>query len=138
VIRKLGTYVVALCLAACSQGGAAPSELSPDLEAGHEVYSSICATCHGGNGDGGSAPALTGVLTTFSSCVDQIRWITLGSKRYEAEVGATYGDTGKEITAVMPEFGKSLSETEIAQVAAFERHRFGGAAEQEAVGDCGL
>lgn len=112
--------------------------MTPELEAGHEVYSSICATCHGGNGDGGSAPALTDVLETFATCADQIEWITLGSDRYRDERGPTYGDTDKEITSVMPEFGKTLSEREIAAVAAFERHRFGGDEEAVAAGDCGL
>ena len=71
--------------------------------------------------------ALEDVLTTFSQCADQVEWITLGSQRFQDEIGPTYGDTEKEITAVMPEFGASLTDTEIAQVAAFERHRFGGA-----------
>lgn len=67
-----------------------------------------------------------------------IEWISLGSNRYQEEVGPTYGDAEKEITAVMPEFAESLTEREIAQVAAFERHRFGGADEDTALTDCGL
>jgi mono/diheme cytochrome c family protein len=123
---------------ACAQGGTVTPDLAPDLEAGRQVFSASCATCHGGNGQGGSAPALADVLTTFSDCDDHVRWVSMGSERHKAEVGPTYGDTGKEITAIMPEFGASLSDTEIAQVAAFERHRFGGAGEATALADCGL
>ncbi len=135
--RVILAMAAALALTACAAGSGQP-ELSPELEAGHEVFSSICATCHGGNGDGGSAPALTGVLDTFEACSDQIRWVTLGSQRWQDEVGPTYGDTDNEITAVMPEFGASLSDEEIARVVAFERVRFGGATEASAVADCGL
>lgn len=135
--RAFLVSVVALAVAACAAGSGEP-ELGPELEAGHEVFSSICATCHGGNGDGGSAPALAGVLETFAACSDQIRWVTLGSQRWQDEVGPTYGETGKEITAVMPEFGASLSDEEIARVVAFERARFGGADESTVLADCGL
>jgi mono/diheme cytochrome c family protein len=37
----------------------------------------------------------------------------------------------------MPEFGKTLSDEEIAAVAAFERLRFGGEEERVAVVGCG-
>ena len=137
MIRCLLVILGALALVACAQGADEP-ELDPVLEAGREVYSSTCATCHGGNGEGGSAPALEDVLTTFSQCADQVEWITLGSQRFQDEIGRTYGDTEKEITAVMPEFGESLTDTEIAQVAAFERHRFGGAEPETVMTDCGL
>ena len=136
----LGLVLAALlvALAACAQGNGADPELGPDLEAGRQVYQSTCAACHGGNGDGGSAPALTDLVATFGDCADQVEWITIGSERHKAEVGPTYGDTGKEITAIMPSFENTLSTTEIAQVAAFERHRFGGATADAALAECGL
>ena len=124
--------------AACSDDGSTSSDLDPELAVGRETFSSTCATCHGGNGEGGSAPALDGVLETFSTCEDQRTWISLGSQRWKEEVGPTYGDDGKEITAVMPAFSESLSEAEIAQVAAFERHQFGGDSEEEVLSDCEL
>ena len=133
----LAAAASAISLAACTQGGSAP-DLGPGLNAGRETFNSVCAACHGGNGQGGSAPALTEVVETFSICADQIEWISLGSERYQEEVGPTYGDQDKEITAVMPEFGKSLSESEIAQVAAFERHQFGGDPEATARSEFGL
>lgn len=132
--RFVLAMVVVSTVVACGQS---TSELGPDLEAGRDTYRSSCAACHGGNGEGGAGPALSEVIETFSSCDDQIRWITLGSERFKAEVGPTYGDAGKDITGVMPEFSTSLSETEIARVATYERHEFGGATAEEARGACG-
>lgn len=133
--RFLLAILAAGSVAACAQ---APSQLSPDLEAGRDAYRDRCATCHGGNGEGGAGPALAGVVDTFSSCDDQMRWISLGSERFQSEVGPTYGDQDTEITGVMPEFSTSLTEEEIARVAAFERHEFAGAAQTEAAEGCGL
>lgn len=130
--------LIGLVLVGCAPTESAPEEFGPDVQAGNQVYSSRCAVCHGGNGQGGSGPALADVSETFGACPDQIEWITLGSNRYQEEVGPTYGDAEKEITAVMPGFAESLTEVEIAQVAVFERHRFGGADEDEALTDCGL
>lgn len=128
---------LAACLAACTQGGSG-SELGPDLQSGRETFIARCAACHGGNGQGASAPALHDVVTTFSRCEGQIEWITLGTERYRAEIGPAFGDADKAITGVMPEFATSLTGTEIAQVAAFERHQFGGAGADDALDDCGL
>ena len=135
--RLLGVALL-LLVAACSGDGSTSSNLGPELAAGRETFSSTCATCHGGNGEGGSAPALDTILETFGSCDDQMTWISLGSLRWEEEVGPTYGDNDKEIPAVMPSFSESLSVTEIAQVAAFERHQFGGAPAEQTLTDCGL
>jgi hypothetical protein len=98
-----------------------------------------CSTCHGAGGQGGGAfPALTGVLTTFGACADQVEWVGLGSAGFRAEGRDTYGDTGKTIAGGMPGFATTLTPEQLAAVVAFERVRFGGG-EQEAVGvDCGL
>ncbi len=133
--RSLLAILAALSVAACAQS---TSQLGPDLEAGRDTYRARCATCHGGNGEGGVGPALDGVIATFSSCDDQMQWISLGSERFKSEVGPTYGDQDTEITGVMPEFSKSLTEEEIARVAAFERHEFAGATQAEASVSCGL
>lgn len=123
-------------LAACAGGGA--PDLQTGIEAGLQVFSANCALCHGAGGQGGAAPALIEVVNTFGDCTDQIRWIAIGSARHNAEVGPTYGDTAKEITGVMPPFDSVLSEEQIAQVAAFERFRFGGVEESTALEQCGL
>lgn len=133
--RLLVAVVVAVSAAACAQS---TSQLSPDLETGRDTYREKCATCHGGNGEGGAGPALSGVIETFSSCDDQMQWISLGSQRFMSEVGPTYGDQDTEITGVMPGFSTSLTKEEIARVAAFERHEFAGATQTGAAEGCGL
>jgi mono/diheme cytochrome c family protein len=137
VTRLVAAVLLIAVLSACSEA-TAPPELGPDLDTGRNVYSTRCAICHGGNGQGGSGPSLAEVLATFGDCADQIEWIGLGSNRYMEEVGPTYGDNDKEITGVMPQFSGALTESEIAQVAAFERQQFGGADEETALADCGL
>ena len=123
-------------LAACSSS--TTSELDPTIQAGRDIFSANCALCHGAGGQGAAAPALTDVVATFGDCADQVSWITIGSARHKLEVGPTYGDTGKEITGIMPSFETVLSAEQIAQVAAFERHRFGGLAETTALEQCGF
>lgn len=109
-----------------------------EIDAGRETFRRVCVACHGAEGKGGSAPALTEVLETFPSCDDQVYWITLGSDRWSKEEGPTYGATGKPITAVMPSFEPTLSEQQIRQVAAYERWVAGGQELEAAVSDCGL
>jgi mono/diheme cytochrome c family protein len=123
-------------LAGCASG---PESLGhPDLDAGREIYGRICSSCHGGTGTGGSAPALTSVLQTFPDCETHRRWVTLGSERWQEEVGPVYGAPGREITAIMPSFEAVLTEEEIRQVASFERVRFGGEEAGAVLADCGL
>lgn len=136
--RTGGLALAAALLAACASGGTSGQALGPDLEAGREVFGRVCASCHGGNGEGGAGPALAAVIETFGDCQDHIRWVGMGSERHKEEVGPVYGDTGKEITGIMPSFESVLTATEIAQVAAFERHRFGGADSEVVQADCGL
>ena len=136
--RTGGLALAAALLAACASGGTAGQALGPDLDAGRQVFGRVCASCHGGNGEGGAGPALASVIETFGDCEDHIRWVTVGSERHKEELGPTFGDAGKEITGIMPSFESVLTATEIAQVAAFERHRFGGADPEVAQTECGL
>ena len=122
--------------AACSSR---PESLGdPNIDAGREIYGRVCSSCHGGSGSGGSAPPLTSVLETFPDCDTHRQWVTIGSDRWQEEVGPVYGAPGKEITAIMPSFEAVLTEVEIQQVAAFERSRFGGGEITEVLSDCGL
>jgi mono/diheme cytochrome c family protein len=109
---------------------------------GEELYAGApaCDGCHGANGEGGVGPAFGGVVTTFGSCADHIEWVTLGTTGFQAEGRPTYGDTNKPVggVGIMPSFGGSLSAEQIAAVVAFERVRFGGAAPDETLTDCGL
>ena len=54
-----------------------------------------CVNCHGEMGEGVIGPRLAdgGVLKTFPSCDEQIRWVSLGSAGWTRDVGATYGST---------------------------------------------
>jgi mono/diheme cytochrome c family protein len=121
-------------------GGGAGGDFLAD---GEQVYVDVaaCQACHGDQGQGVSAPALAGgaVLTTFGSCEDHVNWVRLGTQGWAAEVGDTYGDTGKPVGGggTMPAFS-TLSDEQLRAVAYFERVRFGGANPDEALADCGL
>lgn len=99
-----------------------PAGESDPLTLGGEVYSS-CQACHGASGGGVSGPALTGVLETFPDYRDHLMWVKLGDEAFPG----TYGANAKPNTAgVMPGFGGTLSEQELAEVVLFERVEFGG------------
>lgn len=100
-----------------------------------------CASCHGGAGEGGTGPALSGgaVLATFPTCADHIQWVALGTNRWRDEVGPTYGATAKPVGGggVMQSYEDSgLTLEEIAAVVLFERVNFGGQSRAEAETDC--
>ncbi len=108
---------------------------------GATIYAQ-CQACHGADGSGGGAgPAFTdgGILTTFpaGSCSDQIQWITLGTSGWP---DPTYGANAKPVGGfgLMPAFGSTLDETQIAEVALYERVQFGGEDLAEAEADCGF
>ncbi len=108
------------------------------IAAGQEIYAT-CAGCHGPQGQGqGNFPALTGVLNTFGACTDHVEWVSLGSAGFTSAGRSTYGDPGKPIGGGMPGFAASLSEEQIASVAAYERVRIGGGNPDEVLADCGL
>jgi len=131
------TRLVVLALAAVLAACAGPATAGDDpLTVGRDVYGRICASCHGPTGEGGAGPDLSGVLETFPTCEQHILWIELGSNRWKEEVGRTYGATDKEVSGVMPSFQESLTADEIAQVAAYERVRFGGLDGEGAVAQC--
>lgn len=102
-------------------GNAAPAD--PDWEAAQEIYAT-CAACHGKGGEGGVGPALATVLETFPDCATHQKWISLGSAKWKESVGDTYGATEKPVVGLMPPFDK-LTGTELAQIAVYERVRFG-------------
>ena len=98
-----------------------------------------CQGCHAANGQGsGSIPGLTGVLTTFGACEDQIEWVTLGSQGFRDAGRSTYGDSDKPVNGGMPAFGGTLTPEQLASVVVFERVRFGGVEPAQALSDCGL
>jgi mono/diheme cytochrome c family protein len=98
-----------------------------------------CAGCHGVNGEGGVGPAFGAINAVFTSCLDHIDWVRLGTNGYRDQGIATYGDLGKPVGGggVMPGF-PGLTEEQLASVVAFERIRFGGADPEQTFVDCGL
>lgn len=132
-IAVLAALLVAL-LAACGSGEPEPAPMST----GRDIYGSICSACHGAVGQGGTGPALDGVVETFPACEDQVRWVTLGSLRWSEEIGDTYGATGKPVQGGMPENGARLTEEEIEAVTVFERVRYGGQPLADVAADCGV
>ena len=105
---------------------------------GRGVYADRCSSCHGSNGRGGVGPSLVDVRETWPDCADQQDWIALGSERWKAERGSTYGANDSPITKVMPQHATSLTPDEIAAVAAFERIQYGGGDEATELAACGL
>lgn len=87
---------------ACSSGPAVPAD--PTLAKGQQVYNASCASCHGVRGEGGTAPRLIGVASTYPDIQKQISVITNGIK------GST-----------MPAWKDSLSAEEINAVAQYTR-----------------
>lgn len=115
-------------------GNAAPTD--PDWEAAREIYAT-CAACHGKGGEGGVGPALVTVLETFPDCATHQKWISLGSIKWRESVGDTYGATNKPVAGIMPPFDK-LTDTQLAQIAVYERVRFGLADLETERAACGL
>jgi mono/diheme cytochrome c family protein len=98
-----------------------------------------CLGCHGINGEGGVGPAFGAINAVFTSCLDHIDWVRLGTNGYRDQGIATYGDLAKPVGGggVMPGF-PGLTEEQLASVVAFERIRFGGADPEQTFVDCGL
>jgi mono/diheme cytochrome c family protein len=114
------------------------SATSESLRAGRNVYGDRCSACHGNRGQGGVGPSLSDVLETWPDCVDQQEWIALGSERWKAEHGPTYGANDAPVTKVMPEHANTLTPLEIAAVAAFERVEYGRGDRATELAACGV
>ena len=121
-------------------GGTYGETTVDNFAAGGGLYAQ-CAACHSGDGSGGVGPAFAAgaVLVTFpgGSCSDQISWVSLGTAGWP---DPTYGATNKQVGGggLMPAFGASLTEQQVAQVVLYERVAFGGQPLEDAEIDCGL
>jgi mono/diheme cytochrome c family protein len=109
---------------------------------GGELFAANCAVCHGANGEGGAGPAMAGgaELQTFpgGACDSHQQWVTLGSAGWPDE---TYGAQDKPVGgsgSLMPGFGGTLSEEQIAQVVLYERVAFGLEDQTGAEEECGF
>ena len=132
------------CDGSTYEGGGTGGGTTDFVALGDRIYNGTgvtgvnCAGCHGAGGAGSEAfPALTGVGTTFGACADHMEWVMLGSQGFLTAGRSTYGDTGKPIRGGMPPH-PTLTEEQLAAVAAFERVRFGGADRDQVLTDCGL
>lgn len=120
------------------EGGFNFVALGERIYQGTEVGGVNCYSCHGRQGEGlGTFPGMGGVTTTFSSCTDHIEWVTLGAAGFRQTGRDTYGDTQRPVN-LMPAFGGSLSEDQIAAVVAYERVNFSGADPADVAVDCGF
>ena len=106
------------------------------LAVGSETYS-VCASCHGGSGEGGVGYPFNGgeVLKTFPHIEDQIRFVYFGSEQYQAAGVDVYGDPNREggphvvlarNGSPMPAWGGNLTDAEILGVVCHERYDLGG------------
>jgi mono/diheme cytochrome c family protein len=97
-----------------------PPVQNDPLVLGEEIYSG-CAGCHGGSGQGVSAPALAdgAVLKTWPDFRDHMMWVRVGSQDWPAP---TYGgnDTPTGEAGVMPAHPE-LDDQQLAQVVLYER-----------------
>jgi len=74
----LGVAIAALMGCAVAEVPAAPDD-DPVLQMGQQVYASACRSCHGGDGGGGSSPALNSGLTEkYPVKVDQVLVVAEG------------------------------------------------------------
>lgn len=116
----------------------AEAEAGP-LGLGGEVYSN-CASCHGGDGGGGSGYGFTGgeILLTYPQIEDQIRYVYFGTGEYNIAGVDIPGDPerpgGPHITGAlgnMPQFGSGaggqLTDYQLLAVICHERYTLGGA-----------
>jgi mono/diheme cytochrome c family protein len=126
--RILGA-VVLLAAAACSRKPAAPATpaaaaaapvppLSYEMRLGRGVYQHYCQTCHGetGAGDGFNAFNLDPRPRDLSDPA-------LQGKKTDADLADAIrrGGTGVGLSALMPPWGRTLSETQIRDVILYVR-----------------
>lgn len=106
------------------------------LGAGSSIYAAKCASCHGGNGQGGVGSALNNgsVVATFPNAADHLWWVINGSGAVSK--GDNYGSPdrpgGQRVSAGgMPAWAAGLSAKEIVEVVYYERIRHGLLTEEE-------
>lgn len=107
------------------------------LAVGSETYG-VCASCHGGSGEGGVGYPFNGgeVLKTFPHIEDQVRFVYFGSDQYAAAGVDIYGNPDREGGphvvhgrggASMPAWAGNLTDAQILGVVCHERFDLGGA-----------
>ena len=106
------------------------------LGVGAALYTGQCSGCHGTAGEGGVGYAFAGgeVLKTFPHIEDQLRWVYLGTKRYQEAGVQIYGNPEREggahVTGAsggqMPGWKGNLSDAEILAAVCDARYELAG------------
>ena len=106
-----------------------PKVVDP-LVLGQQVFASAgCSSCHGAQGQGAVGPKLAGgeAVKTFPNEADHITWVHTGGAPF---IGKGYGDPDRDggqhtvsPNNVMPAFGGTLSDAQIAAVVKYEREK---------------
>jgi mono/diheme cytochrome c family protein len=136
MIRRVAAIIVIMVVGGVACG---PGTVTPEaLRVGRGVYGDRCSTCHGKRGQGAVGPSLSDVRDTWPTCDEHQEWIRLGSEGWKAEHGPVYGADDTPITKVMPAHETTLTPTEIASVAAYERVQYGGGDPVAELRACGL
>ncbi len=116
------------------------AEATGPLGDGAVAYATNCSGCHGAGGEGaGSAYGFVNgsVMKTFPHIEDQLRWVVLGTKKYQ-EAGITvYGDPNREggahVTGAsggqMPGWKGNITDAEILASVCHERYDLAGASQ---------
>jgi mono/diheme cytochrome c family protein len=116
------------------------AEATGPLGDGAVAYATNCSGCHGAGGEGaGSAYGFVNgsVMKTFPHIEDQLRWVVLGTKKYQ-EAGITvYGDPNREggahVTGAsggqMPGWKGNITDAEILAAVCHERYDLAGASQ---------
>ena len=121
--RRFSLALALIVLAACSRKpapAAAPPAPSPSYEVrlGHDVFVHYCATCHGdaGAGDGFNAYNLDPHPRDLSDPAFQ-------KKKTDAELADTIrrGGSGVGLSSLMPPWGHTLSDRQVAEVVLYVR-----------------
>jgi hypothetical protein len=112
-----------------------PATTKTQLDAGTDVYTAKCSSCHLPDGSGGQGrPFKDGsVVKTFPNVALQLQFVWLGSNG-TGPAGTIYGDPNREGGAhktlgfngsAMPTFKGALTQTELLEVVRHEREVFG-------------
>lgn len=131
------TFILAVGCA--DRGPVTDVDVDEAVETGASLFvSEGCVNCHGEMGEGIIGPSLANgnVVETFPSCVDQVRWVGLGSARWKRDVGPSYGARAKPVKGGMPAFGTRLSDAQIRSLATFTRVEFGQLTAEAAFEQC--
>lgn len=91
-----------------------------------QLYTTNCAACHGGRGEGGVGPPIAGgeSLATFPNEDDHIKWVEEGSSTKRGQpYGAPDRPGGQRVaqSGGMPGFAGRLSPAEIIAIVEYER-----------------